>query len=172
MEEVKLADHEAVEMSSIVGDHMLSGCDYGDVTVVEAYSGLGNSDVCNRIRFKLGDWVYVCIENPDDGYRSCMRELYRIPFAKSGMTNVFESMPVEIEYIENRGGASVEIIEIRYRKLLVIQAGTDRSDDYYPSFVGLFQPEALGETKPLKPKKVGRAKYKHKVLDVEGWGAW
>ncbi|NTF69400.1 hypothetical protein [Rhizobium rhizogenes] len=99
---------------------------------------------CQVCRFRLDGVVYVAIEDPDDGYRSHMREL--IVQEGATMTNVFPAIDVECNYrIENEWNDVDDILEIvdTTTGKIVLEVGTSNTDDYYPSFVASFHPENM-----------------------------
>jgi hypothetical protein len=81
---------------------------------------------CNQ--FKLGSRVYEAIEDPDDGYRSCMRELVLVDkpqgiFSRQAIATVFVR---EQNYL-------YEIVDVK-DGYVWLTFGTDSYDDYYPCF--------------------------------------
>jgi hypothetical protein len=91
---------------------------------------------CSYISFILDGKKYTAVEDPSDGYRSCMDRL----IAEEGsLKNIFPDTKVMIP-CSNSDILSFYSVE---NGMLVMAIGTDHSDDYYPSFVGLFIPENL-----------------------------
>jgi hypothetical protein len=86
--------------------------------------------------FKLNDTIYEAVEDPDDGYRSCMEEL-RVVAEPDNL--IFHSLPLanvlmqeEDEDIDLLVDADTGHVWLRY--------GTDYSDSYYPCFVFEYTP--------------------------------
>lgn len=99
-----------------------------------------DSNVC---RFRINGTVYVVIEDPDDGYRSCMSELKVLKSSEMG--NVFTPIEVVGIYRDKRRYWScniLELVDINNGKT-VLEVGTDNTEDYYPSFVAHFSPENM-----------------------------
>lgn len=91
------------------------------------------------IRFCLDGIVYCSVEDPDDGYRSAMDYISATKFSESGMTNTF---PPVLVYASWDG--ETFSLKREDNSHLILQTGTDYSDDYYPTFVSWFAPEELG----------------------------
>ena len=121
-----------MELKDLVGPHILDAVDF------EPQGLPARLKDCNCIRFRLDGTVYVAIEDPNDGYRSCMGELKVMEDAT--MTNVFLwtrviarcSTEDDILYLVDETTGEV-----------VVEVGTDCSDDYYPYFVANFNPGAM-----------------------------
>jgi len=99
---------------------------------------------CEVIRFRLDGKVYTAIEDPSDGYRSCMKDLYTED--QSEMKNIFPPIDVVAVY-RDKGDWSetddvLELIDVKTGKT-VLSVGTRNCDDYYPRFVANFNPEAM-----------------------------
>lgn len=106
-------------------------------------------DDCNVVRFRLNGTVYVATEDPDDGYRSHMRELVA---SQSEMTNVFP--PLQVVGIYRNGGSNqtddvLELIDVITGKV-ILEVGTRNTDDYYPYFVSSFHPESMAHNVDAK----------------------
>lgn len=131
-----------VSMESLCGAHVLSGVDQGDAQL-QPYEGAGYDVDCNWIRFVLDGVIYQATEDPDDGYRSSMRDL---AIVSDPVANVFPPCAVvgTIRATGEYGGNSevLSFIDERTGKV-VLEVGTDNSDDYYPSFVAFFDPRAM-----------------------------
>ena len=88
--------------------------------------------------------VYTAVEDPSDGYRSSMEKLFVSP--NDDVRNVFPPCRVLArKKPDDRWGGkndTLELIDIATGKV-VMEVGTDNSDDYYPSFVSAFWPENM-----------------------------
>ena len=61
-----------MELKELVGEHMLDAVDFSD----EQVKTWGDQfEACQVMRFRLDGKVYVAVEDPSDGYRSCMNDL-------------------------------------------------------------------------------------------------
>lgn len=112
-------------------------------------------DDANSIRFRLNGVTYVASEDPSDGYRSSMREI-RIE-EKPEKLNVFPAVLVHTNYADKRSqligerdsygdnDRDCDILQIidTVSGAVIATIGTDNSDDYYPSFVGHFDPTKM-----------------------------
>jgi hypothetical protein len=128
-----------IELNSLVGARQLSGVDF-ESQEVEGCWGMETAEVC---RFCLDGEIYVAVQNPSDGYRSSMRELVRAP--SDVMKNSFAPVPVFCLHRESSGYDAADILEVYDIKTakLVLRVGTDRTDDYYPTFIASFTPENM-----------------------------
>lgn len=132
------------ELKDLVGLHNLTGVDVSEESIKEEY---GDSyENCSVLRFCLDGVVYVAIEDPNDGYRSCMRQLKT---SRKKIKNSFPAVSViGIYKTESSWGNSSDIL-ILYNcsnGQKILEVGTENTDDYYPSFVAHFNPEAIGLT--------------------------
>jgi len=131
---------EHVELDSLIGEHTLDAVDEFVESMKMAYGS--RFEDCNMIRFRLDGKVYTAIEDPDDGYRSCLGSLILSPDAV--MKNVFP--PIRVTARKKAEGRyqndTLEFIDAITGKV-VMEVGTDDTDDYYPSFVGYFLPQNM-----------------------------
>lgn len=125
-----------MELKDLVGKHLLDAIDFSN----ERFDEYEDSQVC---RFRLDGKVYSAIEDPSDGYRSSMRELIVDKITK--MDNHFS--PVEVVAVHRTGNYEneddiLELINISTGKV-ILEVGTVSVDDYYPTFIANFHPEAI-----------------------------
>ena len=130
-----------MELSELVGEYMLDAVDFSD----EQVKTWGDQfEACQVMRFRLDGKCYTATEDPGDGYRSSMRELAVSDDAV--MKNVFAPLKV-IGRHRTKGsyGDQDDILELidAVTGQTVIEVGTASVDDYYPSFVASFSPEAM-----------------------------
>jgi hypothetical protein len=129
-----------INLDSLVGEHMLDAVDMFS----ERIKQYGNNfEDCSIIRFRLDGKVYTATEDPSDGYRSCMGTLF--VSADEPMRNVFPPICVTARKRENERyqiNDTLELVDDVTGKV-VLEVGTDNTDDYYPSFVGSFSPENM-----------------------------
>jgi hypothetical protein len=144
--EIQMDDPKTVTLDDLVGEHVLDGVDTY-IEQVKKYSDYAED--ANVIRFRLDGVVYIAFEDPSDGYRSSLDKLIISPTAE--MTNTFPPIRV-LAKMKTNGSYSendtLELIDLVTAKV-VMEVGTDNSDDYYPSFVSNFTPEnmATNQTK-------------------------
>lgn len=93
---------------------------------------------CNN-EFKVDNFIWEAIEDPDDGYRSYLKTVNR-----KRSTGIFYRDPiaqVTIESIEiERSFVGYYIVDVE-DKHIWLKIGTDYTDDYYPYFVFEYQPK-------------------------------
>lgn len=134
MDEEKLA-----ELDSLLGLHKLDAVDVGSMKVKTWGDDEGE---CNTLSFRLDGIVYTAVEDPNDGYRSSMKKLL---VEKKRLKNKFTAIKVvgikkpPSSYQENDTLQFYDAITGK----LVLEVGTDNTDDYYPYFVATFIPENM-----------------------------
>jgi hypothetical protein len=128
-----------VELASLVGLHKLSGVDMESGSV-EQYQG--HFKDCQMFRFRLDGIVYCAIEDPSDGYRSMMSSL--VVQKANPIKNTFEPIKV-LGVLRTKGtySGTDDVLELRLlpNGNVILEVGTENTDDYYPSFVGRWMPE-------------------------------
>ena len=120
-----------MELTDLVGEHTLTGVD----TFFNVGADYWHQDA-SVIRFRLDGVVYVATEDPDDGYRSSLKEI--IIQENDRVTNEFP--PVKVVGTMKHDILILKNVE---NGKVVLEVGTDNSDDYYPSFVSYFNPENM-----------------------------
>lgn len=129
------------ELTDLIGKRRLDAVDFEIEKVHEWGDRYVDASVC---RFRLDGVVYVAIEDPSDGYRSSMRDLF-IPNDKT-VKNVFPAIEVVGKHrtVGSYSGKDdvLELIDAVTGKV-VLEVGTDNIDDYYPGFVASFHPENM-----------------------------
>ena len=138
-----------VEISSLVGKHVLSGVDMINRQMKQWH---GDFEDCQCINFVLDGITYTAIEDPSDGYRSQLKEIIK---SDEKMENNFRAVEVVISLIEKRErwagyGVDCEILQFidTANGKVILEVGTDNTDDYYPSFVSDWMPEKLSINEP------------------------
>jgi len=121
---------DTVELEDLVGRHMLDAINYD----------LDNSEEANIFMFRLNGVVFIATEDPDDGWRSCLGDIKASKDRK--MTNIFR--PIEVIGVHEDNGYCdiLKLIDVANDKV-VLEVGTENTDDYYPYFVGRFCPENM-----------------------------
>jgi len=130
-------ESRTVSIESLTGGHFFSGCDTVN-RMVKRYEWQ-DAENCQVINFILDGTTYTAIEDPSDGYRSSMDKLF---VSNEKVENNFAPVQVVGIYVSRSHYNAADIIrfyDVKNGKL-VLEVGTDNSDDYYPSFVGSFNP--------------------------------
>lgn len=104
--------------------------------VEESYGGIEYGGKAQIIRFVLDGIVFIAAEDPQDGYRSSLRDV-TFSFDKK-ISNTFASVKVKIDFKDNM----LKIIDTKSKKI-VLKIGTNYSDNYYPYFIGEWNPKNL-----------------------------
>jgi hypothetical protein len=130
-----------MELKALAGEHLFDAVDFSN----EQVKIWGDEfEACQVMRFRLDGNVYVAVEDPSDGYRSCMNEL--TVSEDAAMKNVFGPVKV-IGRHRDTGDCEepadvLELIDAGTGKI-VLEVGTENTNDYYPYFVAAFHPEAM-----------------------------
>jgi len=129
-----------VELKDLVGEHVLDAVDFSNEQV-KIYGD--EFEPCQVMRFRLDGKVYTALEDPGDGYRSSMRDLF---VGEHAMTNVFT--PTRVLAVHRTTGmysGQDDVLELRDMGTgkVIVEVGTDNVDDYYPAFVANFAPENM-----------------------------
>ena len=135
-----MPNENTIELDSLVGLHSLDAVDEGSEKV-KGYEW-SDEEECNTISFRLDGKVYTAIEDPSDGYRSSMDSF--VVDARE-MKNVFAPIQVMAKKKANEDYSvndTLQLIDVVTGKV-VLEVGTDNSDEYYPYFVGTFTPENM-----------------------------
>lgn len=123
-----------MELKDLVGEHILDGVDFSNEKVKTWRDEFEDCQVC---RFRLDGTVYSAVEDPDDGYRSSMNEL-----TVDEAADIKNQFPACRVLGRHRTNDVLELIDVATGKV-VLEVGTDNTDDYYPSYVASFHPEAM-----------------------------
>lgn len=86
--------------------------------------------------FKLDDTIYEVVEDPDDGYRSYMRELRVVP-SSEGL--IFNHTPIA-EVIWNNYDEDLNMLIDASTGHVWLRFGTNTDDSYYPWCVFEYTP--------------------------------
>lgn len=131
-------------LKSLVGKHTLSGVDRQSIRIDFAW--LKDAE---QINFVLDGITYTAVEDPEDGYRSC---LHRIFVSDSPVINVFPDVPVIGKMRESSNyevNETIEFYDIENGKL-ILAVGTNNTDDYYPYWVADFNPQDIHYNKEVE----------------------
>jgi hypothetical protein len=132
---------EKIELKDLVGEHYLSGFDRS-VEKVELWENM--YEEADAVKFVIDGLTYKAIEDPCDQLRSMLRE---IEVTDEKVTNSFPPQKV-IAKMKDDGEWSgethntIQFIDVVTEKV-VLEVGTDNTDDYYPYCVLHWYPENL-----------------------------
>lgn len=137
-----------MELKDLCGEHVLTGVDFDTIppNPDEYY------DEANSMTFILDGKAYCAIEDPSDGYRSSLRDLF-VATVES-VKNTFEPCRVVGTHKTTRDyGGSCDILELIdvTTGQVVLEVGTDNDDDYYPWYVAYFRPQNMAANQPQAP---------------------
>lgn len=130
-----------MEVKELVGKHLLTGVDSYSKEETDKSSYSYGEDA-NCVSFILDGVTYTATEDPNDGYRSSMKSLEIDKYAVKNIfpeVEVFGKMKANEEYSVND---TIQFVNTKNGEV-VLEVGTDNTDDYYPCFVGNFYPENL-----------------------------
>ena len=127
--------------------HYLDAVDRGSEKV-KLYEWSEDFTDCQMLRFRLDGIMYCVTEDPDDGYRSSMRD---IQISDVPAMNLFTPEAVRVRYLDKKantwgsGEHECDLLEVTSETTgeVLLLVGTDDADDYYPSFVAEWHPEGL-----------------------------
>jgi hypothetical protein len=141
---------KTVDIKTLAGLHTLSGVETGFMDDEKEYEGMVS---CNYISFILDGKKYTAVEDPEDGYRSCMDKLI------AGKGKVKTTFPdTQVLVVSAKDGYTTSASLLWFYAVgsakIVLEIGTDHSDDYYPRFVAAFHPENLPVNKVNRGKEV------------------
>lgn len=139
---------DQIDLDSLIGEHVLDAVDM----LSERVKQYGEHfEDCEVIRFRLDGIVYTAIEDPSDGYRSSLERLFVSPAEK--MRNVFPPIHVLARKKEDERYSvndTLQLVDLVTGKV-VMEVGTDNTDDYYPCFVSHFAPENMATNQNAAP---------------------
>lgn len=139
-----------VDLNSFLGEHWLDAVDF-DSTQINQWGN--HYEDANVMRIRLDGVCYTVTEDPSDGYRSSLGEIFRSD--GKDMVNVFNPQWVygrwkdqsDVRHDDpNNLSDVIEIIDLWTHKV-IIEVGTDHTDEWYPSFVASFHPENMNINK-------------------------
>lgn len=128
-----------MELKDLVGNKKLDAVDF---TSIEGFYGN-----CNIIKFRLDGIVYYAMEDEEDGYRSSMK--YITVLDSYDVKNIFPAIDVICTYNGEYVSDLLSIYDAETREI-VLEVGTDNTDEYYPFFVARFSPEAMITNKKVE----------------------
>jgi hypothetical protein len=125
-----------VEVNELLGKHYLSGVDFGEIKIDSSFN-----DTANTINFILDNEIFTVVEDPSDGYRSRMEEIFK---NKNGVEVKNTFCPVEVFVVErDENDCDIfDFYDVGSNKI-ILSIGTEYTDEYYPYFVSEWNPENL-----------------------------
>lgn len=134
--------NKIINLDELIGEHKLSGVDYGTI--------LPNDDnhfweAANTCTFILDNKTYIAVEDPSDGYRSSLAYLaeedveVKNTFVPHSVIGKYSDGTPDKAFVCEDILTLTDVITGRE----VLEIGTCDVDDYYPSFVANFNPQAL-----------------------------
>jgi len=127
-----------MQLDDFLGRHVLTGVDFGIEKRTEEYY-----EDANTMAFEMDDKVYLVREDPDDGYRSSMKDIEEVDIK---VVNQFPPCKVKGRRRKNSEyGEKNDVIDFYdvVTGLVVLAIGTENIDDYYPSYVAYFDPRNM-----------------------------
>lgn len=92
-------------------------------------------------RFKLGRVVFEAIEDPEDGYRSC---LDKVAICTDDKEIIFNEVPLTQVVLKHYSASAFDgYILVDAIGHVWLKIGTDSSDGYYPFFVFEYKPSSF-----------------------------
>lgn len=135
-----------MELQDLCGEHFLSGVDRSEIKNDDSCS---DKEFWDCFNFILDGTTYSAIEDPDDGYRSCCRE---IMVSSANVKHTFSPCRVVCFMRPDSDGETNEIMDIfdYYTNGILLSVGTANTSDYYPYFVAEWHPENMVENAKLR----------------------
>lgn len=130
-----------MNLEELVGLHQFSGVDFTSEKTTASY---GNRDA-THFNFVLDGTTYCAVEDPSDGYRSMLDDITIPPYEIVNTfppIQVFCAMRRTYQYHHVQIESILDAYDVKNGKI-VFSIGTDHAEDYYPSFVATFTPEAM-----------------------------
>lgn len=141
---------DTISIRDLEGSHLFGGIERGLIAPGKDVWGWSR-DAANTCTILLGDKAYMFVEDPSDGYRSSLDHVIEVDPAE--VKNRFTPLWVIAKYRNTPntelGGYSYskecDLLEFRdvTNDKVIFTAGTDNTDDYYPSFVADWRPENM-----------------------------
>ena len=138
-----------MELKDLEGKHKLDAVDFS-IESAKKWDEYYFEEDCQVCRFRLDGVVYMAVEDPEDGYRSCMRELFIDESAV--MKNTFPPVDVVATHINEMSDYEaadiLRIVSTDKDGGIILEVGTGNTGDYYPFFVADFRPENIPGGQP------------------------
>lgn len=127
-----------MELKDLVGQHKLTGVFIGTKKI----NHYGRQEDVLFITFILDGITYTATEDPDDGYRSAMKNII---ISNEKVSNIFPPIEVLAMMEEDRSGRKYDVLKLIniVTGKTILAVGTKDIDDYYPSYVSEWMPENI-----------------------------
>lgn len=133
-----------MKLSELVGIHVMTGVEIG---TVQREGWWDEFKDCNYVKFRLDGVTYMAVEDPDDGYRSCCRELEIVNERyRTSLPDILVECKMRDNSHDGIWGDEVNDILEFYdagNNQMFMAVGTGNTNDYYPYFVFEYVPEVL-----------------------------
>lgn len=128
-----------MELKDLIGERLLSGV---DITTEKKLRYGDTYEDAEVVRFILDGKTYKATEDSDDGYRSYLNEIEE---TDEKISNEFEPQKVIGRMKENSEYQNNDVVQFfdAITEKIVLEVGTENSDDYYPYCVIYWNPENL-----------------------------
>ena len=124
-----------MRLEDLVGEHILSGVEVGRIELEEC-----GGEESNCIKFTLDGVTYLALEDPEDGYRSYLRELVIVDEAcRIKLPNV----QVRCEMWHRCDEDKILVFTDVLNGERVLTIGTDYRDGWYPECIMEYRPEKM-----------------------------
>ncbi len=135
-----------MELKDLVGERVL---DCAAIIITNPFNSDGSG-----IAFFMDGMAYLALEDLNDGYRSDMGAILTgaaTAYSMGAENYELINRPVTCRHLQQRGGKGCDILEIIDKETdhVWLRVGTENTDDYYPYFVGTWN--------PMPPAKAARA---------------
>ena len=130
---------EKLTLKDLKGKHVLTAVSRDEIEFKDC---CGDLETAQRFSFILDDITYTAIEDPQDGYRSCMDKIF---ISNIKLRNKFIGVKVVGRYLDKNDDQSsniLELIDIENGEV-ILRVGTNNTSDYYPYFVNEWMPEKM-----------------------------
>ena len=137
-----------MELSDLVGTHMLSGVEIGYMTVTNEY--WCETQNCQYVKFTLDGIHYSAVEDPNDGYRSWCRELVisEEPPRYSFQPQLMRCYMKEDDDDGFGYGNDILVMEDARTGEVILEVGTADYNAYYPCCHFEYYPEGMACNNP------------------------
>ena len=126
-----------MDLKDLCGTHVLSGVERGFIQKPCDYI-----ESADYMAFTLDGVTYRAVEDPEDGYRSCCRDIEIIEHVCAVR---LPDVQVECTHKSENGYESMDVLTMTDVKsgLPILEIGTGNTNDYYPYFVCEWTPENM-----------------------------
>lgn len=126
-----------VGLEDLVGEHVLTGADFQSESINVWGDRYRFGTVFNMV---LDGTTFSVIEDPEDGYRSAMREIRATDISR--VSNMFPPVKVMGTMSDDEDEHILNLIDVETGRV-VISVGTEYHDSYYPMFIAEFDPRNM-----------------------------